>query len=263
MHGKRVVVVAALVALTLACTADVRAASLAAVRERGSFNVCAHPDALPYSSQDRTWPGFQLEIGEAIAKHLGLALHVDWIVFTRHARRLDCDAVMGSIVKLDGGEANPRPGQRLTKPYTGSGYVLVLRANTQPVRRLEDLHGGKIGVEHTSWPHYLLDTRKIATSSYGGAVDILDAVAKGEVAAGLVPDAYASWYIKLNSGTLRIADTYVPERELQWNIAIALRGADTALVDAVNRAIDRLITDRTIPTILGKYGITYKPPIAP
>ena len=31
-----------------------QAASLASVRERGTFNICAHPDALPYSSQDRT-----------------------------------------------------------------------------------------------------------------------------------------------------------------------------------------------------------------
>ena len=51
-----------------------QAASLANVRERGTFNICAHPDALPYSSQDRTTPGFQLEIAEAIAKQLGVGL---------------------------------------------------------------------------------------------------------------------------------------------------------------------------------------------
>src|SRR5437868_15421401 len=97
------------------------AASLAVVRERGTLGICAHPDALPYSSQDRTTPGFQLEIAEAIAKQLGVGMRVDWIVFTRHARRLDCDASIGTIVKADDG--GPRRGPRLTKPYVSSGYV--------------------------------------------------------------------------------------------------------------------------------------------
>jgi ABC-type amino acid transport substrate-binding protein len=243
--------------------ATAQAASLAAVRERGSVNVCANPDALPYSSQDRAHPGFQLEIADAIARRLGVGLHVDWIVFTRHARRVDCDAIIGSIVALDPGDKAARPGQRLTKPYTGSGYVLVVPPAAAGVRRLEELKGGKIGVEHTSWPHYTLDTRGIPTSSYGSAVDILEAVAKGEVAGGFVTDAYVGWYLKLHPNEpLRIATSYVPERDFRWNVAVGLRNADPALVDALNQAIDALIADRTIPEIFAKYGIAYTPPIS-
>ena len=70
MRSERALVVA--VALLLAADlGGAHAASLAGVRERGTFNVCAHPDALPYSSQDRSTPGFQLEIAAAIAKQLG------------------------------------------------------------------------------------------------------------------------------------------------------------------------------------------------
>src|SRR5262245_38538952 len=90
----------AVVALALAAqlpSAD--AASLEDVRERGMFAVCAHPDALPYSSQERAVPGFQIELGEAIAKQLGVRFRTEWIVFTRHARRVDCDATIGSIIK--------------------------------------------------------------------------------------------------------------------------------------------------------------------
>jgi polar amino acid transport system substrate-binding protein len=237
----------------------VRAAPLAAVRERGALNVCAHPDALPYSSQDRALPGFQLELAEAVAQRLGLRLHVDWIVFTRHARRVDCDATMGSIVKLDD-DANPGRGPRLTKPYLGTGYVLVVPAGSS-VHRLEDVKTGKIGVEHTSWPHYVLDTRKIAVASYGSALDMLDALTKREVPAGLVPEAYAGWYIKLNPGTVKIADGYTPERDFQWNVAVALRNADNALVDAVNQVLDGLVADGTVASIFGRYGIPYHPPV--
>src|SRR5215813_13688963 len=248
--------VVALVAATL--SAD--AAPLESVRERGTFGICAHPDALPYSSQDRTTPGFQVEIAEAIAKQLGVRLHVDWIVFTRHARRTDCDATIGSIVKADDG--GPRRGPRLTKPYVASGYVLVVPAKAASVERLEDVKG-KIAVEHASWPHYVLDQRKIAVSTHGSPFDVLDAVTKGQAAAGLVADEYAGWYLKLQPGTIKISETYVPERDLRWNVAVALRNADTPLVDAVNRALDTLIADQTIPKIYARYGITYRPPIAP
>jgi len=238
------------------------AASLATVRERETFGVCAHPDALPYSSQDRTLPGFQLEIAEAIAGQLGVRLRVEWIVFTRHARRVDCDATIGSIVKADTDGGSPRRGPRLTKPYVASGYVLVIPATSGSIERLEEVKG-KVAVEHSSWPHYVLDSRKLPLSSYGSASEILDAVAKGEARAGLVPDAYAGWYLKLHPGAVKISDTYVPERDFRWNVAVALRNADAPLVEAVNRALDALIADQTIPKIFARYGIRYRPPIAP
>jgi polar amino acid transport system substrate-binding protein len=258
MRAKRVGWIVAIALVSAIASAD--AAPLESVRERGMFGICAHPDALPYSNQDRTTPGFQIEIAEAIAKQLGVRLHVDWIVFTRHARRTDCDATIGSIVKADDG--GPRRGPRLTKPYVASGYVLVVPAKAASVERLEDVKG-KIAVEHTSWPHYVLDQRKIPVSTYGSPFDVLDAVTKGQAAAGLVSDAYAGWYLKLQPGTIKISETYVPERDFRWNVAVALRNADTPLVDAVNRALDTLIADQTIPKIFERYGIKYRPPIAP
>jgi len=258
MRVGRIAWIVAVALASAAASAD--AAPLEAVRERGTFGICAHPDALPYSSQERTTPGFQIEIAEAIAKQLGVRLHVEWIVFTRHARRTDCDATIGSIVKADDG--GPRRGPRLTKPYVASGYVLVVPAKAASVERLEDVKG-KIAVEHTSWPHYVLDKRKIPVSTYGSPFDVLDAVTKGQAAAGLVSDAYAGWYLKLQPGTIKISETYVPERDFRWNVAVALRNADTPLVDAVNRALDTLIADQTIPKIFARYGITYRPPMTP
>lgn len=259
MRARRVVVATMGVVLAVS-VASAHAASLATVRERGTFNICAHPDALPYSSQDRSTPGFQLEIGEAIAKQLGVGMRVEWIVFTRHARRVDCDATIGTIVKA--GDGGPRRGPRLTKPYVSSGYVLVLPATSPEIGRLEDVKG-KIAVEHTSWPHYVLDTRKVPLVSYGSSFEVLDALAKGEEVAGLVSETYAGWYLKLHPGAVKISETYVPERDFRWNVAVGLRNADPPLVDAVNRALDTLIADQTIPKIFARYGIAYHPPVAP
>jgi polar amino acid transport system substrate-binding protein len=251
------------VALLLSCVlaSGVDAASLAGIRERGWLRVCAHPDALPFSSQDRSQPGFQLEIADAIAKILGVRVTPEWIVFSRHARRAECDAVIGAVVQLMGEDRGPRRGVLVTKPYAGSGYVLLVpRANTL-VHRADDVKAGKIGVEYTSWPHYLLERRGLPVSAYRDQTEIIEAVAKGEVAAGMVTDPYLGWFLKGHpEGAVKVADGYVRDPELQWNVAVRLLNADDALRDAVNQAIDRLLTDRTIPDIFAKYGVSYLPP---
>ena len=48
---------------------------------------------------------------------------------------------------------------------------------------------------------------------------------------------------------------------IQWNVAVALRNADNALVDAVNQVLDGLVADGTVATIFGRYGIPYPPPV--
>ena len=236
-------------------------ASLAVIRERGSLHVCAHPDALPFSSQDRVQPGLQLEIADALAKHLGVRVHVDWIVFTRHARRVECDALIGSI--LQGGEAasGRRRGPRLSKPYAGGGYLLVVPKTAAGITRVEDVTGGKIGVEHTSWPHYLFTSQKVPTASFVSQTEIIEGVARGEIAAGMVTGAYLGWYLKEHpDASVKAAEGYVSSPELQWNVAVGLRNADEALVDAVNAALDRLLADGTIQAIFSKYGIAYVSP---
>jgi polar amino acid transport system substrate-binding protein len=235
-------------------------ASLAEIRQTGTWTICAHPDALPFSSQNRAQPGLQLEIADAIATHLGVRLNVNWIVFTRHARRAQCDALMGSISQGTAAPSGGRGGPQLTKPYAGGGYMLVVPPSAVSVQRVEDVKGGKIGVEHTSWAHYLLNSRGIATASYVSQWEILEAVTQGAVAGGVVTGPYLGWYLKQHPDAVKIAIASIPDPELRWNVAVRLLNADQALVDAVNQLIDQLLADQTIPRIFAKYGITYLPP---
>jgi polar amino acid transport system substrate-binding protein len=238
------------------------AASLSAIRESGTLTVCAHPDALPFSAQGQAQPGFQLEIADVLTKRLGVRLQVSWIVYSRHARRANCDAVMGAIVQ-PGAPPEGKGTARLTRTYMESGYLLVAPARRTEVRQLEDVKSGKVGVEHTSWPHYVLSQRAIPTSSYGSQPDILDAVAGEAVAAGFVTGPYVGWYLKQHPGSVRVVETASLDPEFHWNVAIRLLNTDQALVDIMNRLIDGLIADHTIQQILAKYGISYAPPAAP
>jgi polar amino acid transport system substrate-binding protein len=129
------------------------------------------------------------------------------------------------------------------------------------VHRVEDVKGGKIGVEYTSWPHYVLQTHGIGISAYRDQTEIIEAVAKGEIAAGMVTDPYLGWFLKEHpEAAVKVADGYVRDPELQWNVAVRLVNADQPLRDAVNQALDQLLADRTIQDILAKYGLTYLPP---
>jgi polar amino acid transport system substrate-binding protein len=240
------------------------AASLAVIRERGTLHVCAHPEALPFSSQDPSQPGLQLELAGALARELGVRLAVDWIVFTRHARRVECDALMGWIVPngAEGTKGSPR-GLRLTRPYAGGGYLLAVPAATAGAQGPADL-GGKVGVEHTSWPHYLLSTRGVPTASFVSQTDILDALVTGEIAGGMVTMPYFGWYLKQHPGArLKLAEGYAPEADLRWSVAVGLRQPDEALLQAVDAALGRFVADGTIPAIFARYGITYTPPSGP
>lgn len=236
------------------------AESLGEIARRGYLEACAHPDALPYSGQNVSPQGFQLDIGQQIAADLGVRLHVDWIVFTRHARLMNCDAVLGAIVADDGKQP---PGAKLTIPYASSGWVLVLPTNAAAATRFEDAAGDKgVGVQYASWAHYTLDTRKIRTRQYANDLDIMEAVSRGEIAAGAVVDAYAGWYLHLHPRVnVQLAQGYTPEPELRWNVAVSLRGADQALLDAVNGILTRRIADGTISGIFARYGIAYVPPL--
>jgi len=261
MMLRRIVVI--WMASVMACliAVDAWATSLAEIQRRGWIRVCAHSDALPFSSQDSSQPGFQLEIADAIAKILGVKVIPEWIVYTRHARRADCDAVIGAVVTLTGDEKAPTRGAMLTRPYVGGGYVLAVQGSNNAVHRLEDVKPGKIGVEYTSWAHYLLQTHGFATSAYGSQTDIIEAIAKGEVSAGMVTEPYLGWFRKGHpEQPVKVADGYVRDPELQWNTAVRVITADQTLRDNVDQAIEQLLANQTIPNILAKYGMTYVPP---
>lgn len=234
-------------------------ATLEQVKERGALSICANRAALPFSSDDLTQPGFQLEVAQAIAKIISVGLRVEWISFRREARYVNCDAFPGSVVTE---EAEKGP-VKLTKPYYGSGYVLVLPLGAKGVTTFADLNGRKIGVEHESWAHYILNTRGLKTAVYADNMEIIEAVEKGEVDAGAVVATYVGWYLKQHPDSpIRIAEGYIPEPDLRWNVAVGLRNADRALKDAVDQALDQLEKDGTIQAILAKYGIPYYPPFA-
>jgi len=252
---------AVLVALVVVLVTPALAAAetLAEIKRRSFFEACAHPDALPYSSQNSNPQGFQLDLARLVADDLAVGLRVDWIVYTRFSQRTNCDALLGAIVQDNG--KGPR-GTQPSIPYAGSGWVLVLPKDAPAVARFEDVRGDKgIGVQYSSWAHYILDTRKLKTRQYANDLEIMDALSRGEISAAAVVNTYAGWYVHLqpNDG-VKLASGYTPESDLRWNVALGLRNADQPLVDAVNDILRHRMADGSIKAIFDRYGVPYYPP---
>ena len=61
-------------------TGSAQARSLDTIRESGAIGLCAHPNSLPFASKAGNPPGFQVELGRALAHELGVSLNLDWII---------------------------------------------------------------------------------------------------------------------------------------------------------------------------------------
>src|SRR3954463_7943447 len=77
------------------------ARSLDSIRAQGSLNLCAHPNSLPFASKTAEPPGFQVELGRALAQQLGVALRPEWVITIYQARGAGCDIVLDAIADAE------------------------------------------------------------------------------------------------------------------------------------------------------------------
>ncbi|MDE5446556.1 transporter substrate-binding domain-containing protein, partial [Bradyrhizobium sp. CSA207] len=147
-----------------------------------------------------------------------------------------------------------------SRPYADSGVVLVISSRTS-VRRLEDLHGQKIGVMVGSVEHEWLAKHGFRVSVFASQEDIIAAIEAGEIEVGATNPVIIGWYRHENPSTaVRITDGYVPDPALHWSVSVGLRRADDALLAAVDAALARVVEQRIPAQIYAKYGISYLPP---
>ncbi len=248
----------ALIALLVAfAAAPSTARTLAEVQARGEISMCANPDALPHASNRPDLPGFQVEIGRALAATLGVRLELAWIVPRMRAGLVDCDMLLDTIVD----PAVLRGPVKLSAPYQKSGVALALRAGNDGVRGFQDLQGRRVGVMVSSLASKLLNQRGAQTVPYAFESDMVEDLAKGDLDAGAVSPASIAYYIRRHpDAKLRYLHAYDDEPELRWNLAVALRRSDDALVAAVDDALERLARDGSLARIYGSYGVEYRKP---
>jgi polar amino acid transport system substrate-binding protein len=252
----RVCCLVALALIGLAQAAPAR--TLKAIRDRGSISLCAHPNSLPFASRTEQPPGFQVELGRALAQQLSVSLTMEWVLISYQIPRTDCDIILDTIAAED---APPDFGIRLSKPYYRSGVALAVPVGSA-IRSFQDLsHETRVAVQTGSLAARSLDQRHLPISVFGFEDEMLEAVAAHEVEAAAVTPLTAGYYNRQHpSQIVTLLPLDEADHDLVWNVAVGMRRPDDALRAAIDQAIDRLRTDGEIARIYQRYGVTLQQP---
>jgi polar amino acid transport system substrate-binding protein len=235
-----------------------QARTLDAIRSSGALGLCAHPNSLPFASKAGDPPGFQVELGQALARELGVSLRLDWIITQYQLRSAGCDILLDVIADH---AAQGETRLRISKPYYRTGVALAV----PPSSTLASFRGlnehTKVGVQVGSVAAMIIGQRHVPTSTFGFESDSLDALLNHEIDAAAVTPTAASYFNLTHPGkALRILDRDESVADLNWNVAVGMVRPDDALREAIDGALERLRKDGTIDRIYGRYGVVLQAP---
>ena len=150
----------------------------------------------------------------------------------------------------------------VSHPYQRSGVALAQKRGNDSVARFADLAPGtRIGVMVNSIASKMLNERGLYTVPYAFESDMIVDLAKGDLRAAAVSPATIAYYIHLHPESgLHYTHAYDSEPELAWSVAVGLRRSDDAIVDAVNAALDGMVSDGSLAKVYAKYGVDYRKP---
>jgi polar amino acid transport system substrate-binding protein len=230
-----------------------QARSLDAIRDSGVLGLCAHPNSLPFANKAGDPPGFQIELGNALARELGVSLRPDWIITQYQMRSAGCDIVLDIIADR---EAQGETNLRISKPYYRTGVALAVPQGS-PLTSFKSLdEHSKVGVLVGSMAAMTLGQRHVPTSTFGFEVDSLEALANHEIDAAAVNPTTASYFnLTHPEKAVRILELDKSEPNLSWNVAVGMVRPDDRLRNAVDEALERLVANGTIDRIYGRYGV--------
>ena len=235
-----------------------QARTLDAIRSAGTLWLCAHPNSLPFASKAGDPPGFQVELGQALARELGVSLRLDWIITQYQMRSAGCDILLDVIADR---EAQGETRLRISKPYYRTGVALAVPSSSTLTSFKSLNEHTKVGVQVGSVAAMIIGQRRVPTSTFGFESDSLEALSNHEIdAAAVTPTAASYFNLTHPDKALRILDRDESVADLNWNVAVGMVRPDNALHEAIDGALDRLLNDSTIDRIYKRYGVVLQAP---
>jgi polar amino acid transport system substrate-binding protein len=256
-HGMKAIL-SLMVAGTIGLLGPVQARSLDTIRSLGVVGLCAHPNSLPFASKAGDPPGFQVELGQAMARELGVSLKLDWIITQYQMRSADCDIVLDVIADR---EAQGETNLALSKPYYRTGVALAVPSESKLTSFKSLDEHTKVGVQVGSFAAMVIGQRHVPTSTFGFEVDSLEALSNHEIdAAAVTPTVAAYFNLTHADKAVRILGLDENEANLNWNVAVGMVRPDKGLREAVDSVLERLRADGTVERIYQRYGVTLQSP---
>ncbi|MBR5313951.1 MAG: transporter substrate-binding domain-containing protein, partial [Clostridia bacterium] len=136
-----------------------------------------------------------------------------------------------------------------TSSYATGVQVVIVKEGSD-IKTLDDLTGKKIGVQlGTTGDIYATDDYGADNvTQYGKGADAVIALKGGDVDAVIIDNEPAKAFVAENEGLVILDTEYAVE-----DYAIAVKKANTELLDDINDALEALTTDGTIDSIIAKF----------
>ena len=229
--------------------ASAAAAELTTV-EAGKLTMATNATFPPYemTTDNGTIEGIDVETAQAIADKLGLELQVDDMDFDAallSVQQGKADIAMAGITVTD-----ERKAVMAFSDSYATGIQSIIVPEGSDIATADDLAGKKIGTQRgtTGYLYCSDDFGEDAVVAYDNGLTAVQALNNGQVDAVVIDNEPAKAYVESNPG-LKILDTSYAEEDY----AIGMNKDNTALLDAVNAALEELKADGTLQSIVDKY----------
>lgn len=222
--------------------------------EEGKLIMSTNAQFPPYemvSDGEGVYKGFEgidVEIAVALANKLGLELVIDDMDFDSALIAVQQNKSDMVLAGLTYREDRDEVMDFSTSYATGVQVVIV--ADGSPIKSPDDLAGKRIGTQRgtTGFIYCEDDYGAENVMGYDNGALAVEALRNGQVDAVVIDNEPARAYVKANPG-LQILDTeYVVE-----DYCLAVDEGNTALLKELNSALEALIADGTVKSIIDKY----------
>lgn len=211
-----------------------------------STNAAFPPYEMTTDSGD--FEGIDVEVAGAIAEKLGLELQVDDMDFDAAllaAQNGKSDIVMAGVTVTD----ERQKVMDFSDTYA-EGIQSIIVPEDSDIASADDLTGKAIGTQRgtTGYIYCTDDFGEDNVIAYDDGLTAVQALNNGQVDAVVIDNAPAKSFVEANPG-LKILDTAYAQEDY----AIGVAKGNTALLDAVNSALEELQADGTLQAIVDKY----------
>ena len=192
--------------------------------------------------------GIDVEVAGAIAEKLGLELQVDDMDFDAAllaAQNGKSDIVMAGVTVTD----ERQKVMDFSDTYA-EGIQSIIVPEDSDIASADDLTGKTIGTQRgtTGYIYCTDDFGEDNVIAYDNGLTAVQALNNGQVDAVVIDNAPAKSFVEANPG-LKILDTAYAQEDY----AIGVAKGNTALLDAINGALEELQADGTLQAIVDKY----------
>ena len=218
--------------------------------EAGKLTMATNATFPPYemTTDAGEFEGIDIEAAQAIADKLGLELQIDDMDFDAallSVQQGKADITMAGITVTD-----ERKAVMAFSDSYATGIQSIIVPESSDIASPDDLAGKKIGTQRgtTGYIYCTDDFGEDAVVAYDSGLTAVQALNNGQVDAVVIDNAPAKEYVAANPG-LKVLETSYAEEDY----AIGMNKDNTALVEAVNAALEELKADGTLQAIVDKY----------